>query len=135
MKLFDRPNFTLLERSMNAASLRQMVISNNIANAETPNFKRSEVVFEKLLHKEMQGKYIPMVRTHHQHLPIRRTGNDVEPKVVLDKANMTMNNNGNNVDIDTEMALLAHNQLHYNLLAQQTTHEFQLLRTAIGGSN
>ena len=134
MKWFDRSSFTLLERSLNAASLRQNVIANNIANTDTPNYKRSEVVFEQLLQKEMQGKYIPITRTHANHLPLQRGMDEIQPKVVQDHAETAMNNNGNNVDIDKEMAMLAENQLYYNLLVQQTSHEFHMLRTSIGGS-
>jgi flagellar basal-body rod protein FlgB len=44
-----------------------------------------------------------------------------------------MNNNSNNVDIDREMALLAKNQLSYNLYIQQMNHDVKMMRTAIEG--
>jgi len=44
-----------------------------------------------------------------------------------------MNNNGNNVDIDREMSLLAKNQLVYNLYIQQVNHDIKMMRTAIEG--
>jgi len=134
MNLFNRSSFVMLEQSMNTAALRHNVISNNIANAEVPNFKRSKVVFEELLQKEMQGKYIPMIRSHYKHMPIDRHDVRPSPEVVEDQTNRTMNQNGNNVDLDTEMAMLAQNQLHHQLLVQQLSHEFQMLRTSIGGS-
>ena len=47
--------FNVLERSLDAATLRQKVIANNIANVDTPFFKRSVVQFEDLLQSEMDG--------------------------------------------------------------------------------
>ncbi len=44
-----------------------------------------------------------------------------------------MNNNGSNVDVEREMALLAKNQLKYNSYVQQINHEITMLRTAIDG--
>ncbi|MNN77397.1 flagellar basal body rod protein FlgB [compost metagenome] len=47
--------------------------------------------------------------------------------------NSVMNNNLNNVDIDAEMSLVAKNQLRYNVVAQQVTHDIRNIRTVIGG--
>jgi flagellar basal-body rod protein FlgB len=44
-----------------------------------------------------------------------------------------MNNSLNNVDIDTEMSLLAKNQLRYNVMIQQANHELKQFRTALEG--
>ena len=124
--------FKGLERSMDAASLRQTVISNNIANVDTPNFKRSEVRFEDLLKKEMNGSLtIQARRTDPRHFSFS-TGATVDPQIVQDKTSI-MNNNKNNVDIDAEMSLSAKNQLGYSTLVQQVNNEIKHLRTAIGG--
>ncbi|MNC78502.1 flagellar basal body rod protein FlgB [compost metagenome] len=56
----------------------------------------------------------------------------MESKIVVDN-NSVMNNNLNNVDIDAEMSLVAKNQLRYNVVAQQVTHDIRNIRTVIGG--
>lgn len=117
---------------MDAASLRQSVINNNIANQNTPNFKRSEVRFEQFLKQEMAGGLtIEAKRTNPKHFAFQAAAVR-EPLVVQDKASV-MNNNSNNVDIDVEMAKAAENQLVYGSLVRQTNYEISHLRTAIGG--
>lgn len=124
--------FKTLERSLDAASLRQSVINNNIANQDTPNFKRSEVRFEELLKQEMGGGLaIQAKRTDPRHFAFGAAA-VTEPQVVQDRASV-MNNNNNNVDIDVEMAKSAENQLGYGALVRQVNYEISHLRTAIGG--
>lgn len=137
MDLFESPAFQRLERSIDAAVLRQKVIANNIANADTPYFKRSDVKFEPLLKKEMESVKAPEITvtlTHEKHIPIavNRPQPGTRPEIVTDETS-AMNNNQNNVDMDYEMALMAKNQLYYNMLIQQLNVEFKHLRTAIGG--
>ena len=124
-----------MERALDAAMLRQRVIANNIANADTPNFKRSEVRFEELFAKELEAVKAPKFsayRTHPKHFPITGPHSPgVTPQIVTDETT-AMNNNNNNVDIEYEMALMANNQIYYNTLIQQVTNEIRKIRTAIG---
>jgi flagellar basal-body rod protein FlgB len=125
-------HFRMLERSLNAASLRQAVIANNIANVDTPLYKRSEVQFEELLQRSMNSATSSVIgrRTDPRHIYIGRSGREIEPRMVMDH-NTVMNNNLNNVDIDTEMSMMAKNQLRYNTLIQQVSHEIKLSKTAL----
>lgn len=125
-----------MEAAVYAAEKRQRVISNNIANAETPYFKRSEVLFEQLLEESMgaAGRMQLAGRTSHsKHIAIGANAAILpEAKVTTDQST-AMNNNQNNVDIDREMSLLAKNQLNYNFYIQQINHDFSMMRTAIEG--
>jgi flagellar basal-body rod protein FlgB len=134
MDLINKPGFHLMERSLDASALRQKVIANNIANVDTPYFKRSDVLFEDLLQNEMNGSTSGIVgkRTNPRHFYIGKRSSEVEPQIVTDN-NSTINNNMNNVDIDYEMSLLAKNQLRYNVLVQQVNSEFRQMSTVIGG--
>lgn len=136
MGFIDGARFDRLERSLDATSLRQQVIANNVANVDVPGYKRSEVKFEELLHKEMNSLQAPTVsayRTHHKHFEIASPApNGPTAQVVVDHST-AMNNNLNNVDIDYEMSLMAKNQLKYNTLVQEVSHHIQLIKTAIGG--
>ncbi|HEX7057685.1 MAG TPA: flagellar basal body rod protein FlgB [Bacilli bacterium] len=133
MAIIDNSRFNLLERSLNAAALRQKVIANNIANVDTPNFKRSDVVFEDLLQKEIETSSAHFVgkRTDPRHFEIGG-GSEAMPEIVTDQ-HSAMNNNLNNVDIDREMALMAENELRYNALIQQLNYELRQIRIAIDG--
>ncbi|MFC0214331.1 flagellar basal body rod protein FlgB [Paenibacillus chartarius] len=134
MVLLNKPGFTMMERSLDASALRQKVIANNIANVDTPNFKRSDVLFEELLENEMNGGVSGIVgnRTNPRHFYIGNRSAQVEAKIQTDEST-TMNNNMNNVDVDYEMSLLAKNQLRYNVMIQQVNADFQKLRTVLGG--
>lgn len=132
MNILQSASFNRLERTLDAAVLRQSVSANNIANVDTPNFKRSNVVFEELLSQQMNSKTLTGRRTHPKHIAIGNESSPVESKIVVDN-NSVMNNNLNNVDIDAEMSLVAKNQLRYNVVAQQITHDIRNIRTSIGG--
>lgn len=132
MNILQSASFNRLERTLDAAVLRQTVSANNVANVDTPDFKRSDVVFEELLSQQMNSKTLTGKRTQPKHIPIGGVSSPVEAQIVQDTSSV-MNNNLNNVDIDAEMSLLAKNQLRYNVVAQQVTHDIRNLRTAIGG--
>lgn len=124
----------VMQRGMGAANLRQEVISHNIANVNTPNFKKSDVIFEDLLAKELDldatGR-LKVVRTHDRHMPIAFRGR-AAAKVELDPSS-SMRYDKNNVDIDVEMASLAKNSLYFNALAKQVGAEFSRMRTVVAG--
>ena len=135
MSVFDTKPIQILERSLDAASLRQKVLANNIANVDTPNFKRSDVSFDSAL-QEYLNDASPTLRgtvTDPRHIPIGTPSfSQIQPQVIVEQTT-TVNNNGNNVDIDSEMTQLATNQIKYNLLIQQLNAQFSKLRTAIQG--
>ena len=124
----------VMQRGMGAANLRQEVISHNIANVNTPNFKKSDVIFEDLLAKELDldatGR-LKIVRTHDRHMPIAFRVR-AAAKVELDPSS-SMRYDKNNVDIDVEMASLAKNSLYFNALARQVGAEFSRMRTVVAG--
>lgn len=129
----NKPSFQQLARSLDASSLRQRVIANNIANVDTPKFKKSSVEFENLLQKELNSSTsIVGYRTNVKHFHIGASSQLILPQVVKD-SHSVMNNNLNNVDIDSEMALMAKNQLTYSTEIQQVSHEIKKMRASITG--
>lgn len=134
MKLLNGPEFSRLETAISAAETRQRVMVNNVANVDTPKFKRSDVLFETLLEQSM-GKGTSQLagfRTDPRHFVIGSANAMQQPKVVTDSKSV-MNNNVNNVDIDREMSLLAKNQLNYNFYVAQVNHHVKMMRTGIEG--
>ncbi|MBQ1890362.1 MAG: flagellar basal body rod protein FlgB [Selenomonas sp.] len=120
-QIMNSSNFDYLGRGLAAATMRHEVISNNIANVNTPNFKRSAVNFEDLLAKELHldndGRRLDMVRTHDRHLPMALPGK--VHAVIEEDGTTTMRVDNNNVEIDIEMAGLAKNQLYYNAMTTE----------------
>lgn len=128
----DGQMLTALEKGLDASSLRQKVLSDNVANVDTPNFKRSDVDFGKILGSVIgeDGGDIPLKVTMPQH--ISGTPNTGQKAVITDQSS-TFRNDGNNVDIDREMANVAENGLYYNSVTQAITSQLGLLRMAIQG--
>ncbi|MFD0698391.1 flagellar basal body rod protein FlgB [Paenibacillus sp. GCM10027628] len=134
MSLLDKPSWNLMERTLDASSLRQKVIANNVANVDTPYFKRSDVMFEELLQGQMSSSTpsIEGYRTDRRHFYIGKSPNVTPPEIKTDETT-AINNNMNNVDMDYEMSLMAKNQLKYNTLIQQMNSEFKKMHTVLGG--
>lgn len=134
MNILNDTGFNRLRSAIDASNTRQQVISNNIANADTPYFKRSEVSFESLLQSEMNGVSSIKGRiTNSRHIAIGSAGSIPTAKVTSDDST-AMNNNKNNVDVDTEMSSLAENQLRYNTYIEEVNHQIKMMRTAMGGN-
>ncbi len=119
-------NINLLERSLNGSWLRNEVVSNNIANVNTPNFKRQEVKFEEYLSESISNLSIEARTTNSKHIQING-GSKNQPVVVTD-SNSKVRKDGNNVNIDVEMARLAKNSLYYNTVSQRVSSYFNKLR-------
>ncbi len=119
----------LLQRNMAVSTLRREVIANNIANAETPNFKRSDVSFEAELSRALASEKAPKsigVTTHKEHIPFSRVTDyrTVGPKISLDYLT-TSKNNGNNVDVEVELLNSTENQMMYELMTSAVSHQFR----------
>ena len=118
----------ILQRTMDVATLRGDVIANNIANSDTPGFKRSMVNFESELTRALGSenvKSFPALLTDSRHISFKRPSDyrDVKPKVVWDYLTSSKNS-GNNVDIEQESMNRLQNQLLYQTLAQAVSTAF-----------
>jgi flagellar basal-body rod protein FlgB len=121
-------NVEMLRRSMGVAVLRNEVIANNIANSDTPNFKRSVVNFESQLKQALDSEKVkpfPELVTDPRHIRFQRPldWREVKPAVVWDYLSASKNN-GNNVDIEQETMDELHNQMMYTTLAQAVSNAF-----------
>ena len=131
-EIMKAPTIDFMQRGLQAANLRQEVISNNIANVNTPGFKKSDVLFESMLAKELgfeKDKKLQMVRTQDKHMPMS-AGEKVTAKIQLQDTT-TMRVDGNNVDSDVEMANLAKNQIYYNAMAKKIGSYIQGVKNVI----
>ena len=114
----------VLDKAADAAWIRNDVISNNIANATTPGYKRQDVDFESEFRKALEhSRY----RTMDDRIANVKT-NRLNPRTYTDSANYSYRLDGNNVDIETENVTLAANQLRYNGLIDSINKEFSNLK-------
>jgi len=130
-------NTDLLQKGLDAAWLRNDVISNNIANADTPNFKSSSVAFESLfksaLENEQNDSGFEAKRTRDKHISFTPDTPDISEvsAVVSKNEDSSLRMDGNNVDVEAENVALAKNTIYYYMLTEQINSEFSRLSMAI----
>jgi flagellar basal-body rod protein FlgB len=120
----------VLDKAADASWLRNDAISNNIANVDTPNYKRQDVSFEfELQHALRSSKYTSLdekvAAVNSERL------SHIEPRTYIDHSGFSYRLDGNNVDIDTENVELASNQIKYNALVQSIDQEFKNIKSVI----
>lgn len=131
MNLFDRTIQTL-ENSLAYSTAKNRTIANNIANVDTPNYKAEKVGFKNVLESAMGGS-IENKRTHPKHFSFRHTLDD--SYIISKQKNTMFNHNGNNVDVDQEMAELAKNQIYYQAVVDRLNGKFGNIEKVIRGGS
>lgn len=118
--VLNNRNFKMVQASVDALWLKQRVISNNIANIDTPNFKASEVSFRHVLN--------------------HKTNEQGEREVSKVQINITQNDDvslrldGNNVDLEKEQLALWETFAHYSFLTQNMSRSISNLRYVINNT-
>lgn len=121
----------ILDKAADAANMRNELIANNIANVDTPHYKRKDLDFETVLQAELAGG-----RTLNQSVNMANKDLSVlDPQVFTDNSNLSYRLDGNNVDISTEEAYLAENTIRYQLLIDQMNQEFSRYQTVLSSSS
>ncbi len=136
--MFEQSHFMktqyLLEKSMDTSMIRRKVISDNIANADVPHFKRSDVSFEELLKRPIHSEKIekantvPTQITHEKHIEFFKPLDyrEVKPKINIDYLT-TMRADGSNVDIEKEVSEASQNQMHYTMAIERLNQNNRVL--------
>lgn len=124
-------NVRVLEKALDASHLRNEIISHNIANVDTPGFKRYSVLFEEMLNDQVETR-VSGIRTNDVHIPVGKDRTEsIQPQVIKDNSKLSTRIDGNNVDIEKEMAELAKNNIKYQMLIQNINTSFRRLKNVI----
>jgi flagellar basal-body rod protein FlgB len=121
----------MMKKSLNFMSTRQTMISSNISNVDTPGFKASDIDFQAQLRSSMGSKGSLNLRsTNEKHFgPSNFDIMALEAEPFEEDA--AAKSNGNNVDIDNEMAKMAENQILYNATIQLMMKRGATVRSAV----
>ena len=122
---FDYIN--VLNRAADAAWQRNEAISNNIANVDTPGYKRQDVAFESVLQQALGNNRYQSMDDKVANVNLSR----LRGRAYVDYANYSYRLDGNNVDIENENVMLAENQLKYQGLISSINQEFTNLQTVM----
>lgn len=117
----------ILDKAADASWTRNDVISNNIANATTPNYKRQDVKFEDVLEMELRGAKNITLDNKVSKVSLKR----LNTQVYTDSVGYSYRLDGNNVDVETENVELAANYIKYNMLTDSINQEFKLLQAVM----
>ena len=119
-----------LKKALNGNMKRHEAISNNIANVNTPGYKKITVEFENILNAELDEKHVQLNRTEKNHIDNQNELGDNYISITRDEGYSTRRDE-NNVNIDLENAKLAKNTIIYNALLKQVSNEFNRMKTVI----
>ncbi|MDR1531054.1 MAG: flagellar basal body rod protein FlgB [Clostridiales bacterium] len=111
----------IIETAMQASVLKNDVILNNIANADTPNYKRKDVEFESILRDTLESAGKP-------------GGADLsklKPRVYVADQNYSYRLDGNNVDIETEMVGFYQNSTKYDTMTSSVINNYKRINLAL----
>jgi len=121
----------IMTKGLNASWKRNEVISNNIANVNTPNFKRMEVKFEEMLNSYIKGTSLKGAHTNDRHIPIGTNNIENLNYKVKTIKDFSTRRDSNNVDIDVEMAEMAKNDIYYRTLSTQLNNKVNRTKLVI----
>lgn len=114
----------VLDRTLDASWLRQTMIANNLANVDTPTYKRQDIEFKSVLEHQMKRTAMELADNSVDRVVKNMNMAKLQGKQYTDYANYSYRIDKNNVDVDTENVELASEQLNYQTLSTAVTSEF-----------
>ena len=107
----------------------KFIIAQNIANVDTPNYKAKTVSFKDIL-EDTKMQQLPAYKTTEKHMDFKQINRE---QAIIDRSSFRFRHDGNGVDMDTEQAELAKNQIYYNAVVDRLNGKFNTLQTVIKG--
>lgn len=119
----------VLSSAADAAWTRNEILNNNIANVDTPGYKRQDMRFESLLKHEIERHGSTANTLDQKVAQVDYT--KIKPYVYTDMSTLSTRLDGNNVDMDTEQAELASNSLMYDGIINGINGEFNRMKAVL----
>lgn len=124
-------NMNLMNQALDGYSKRNKSINNNISNVNTPGYKKTKILFEENLKSQInKNDNLKLKTTNNKH--IKDVGGT---NMVIENKHFSTRRDGNNVNIDVEMAVLAKNTMMYNAVIRQVSNESRKIRSIIKEGN
>lgn len=127
--IFDTTQSAAMERSLSAIWQRAQLISNNIANEDTPGYKSKKLSFEGMLQQELRAVSNSRGMTRSE----KASAISNTRAKVYDDSTLSVRADGNNVNLDNEHIELARAQLQYQALKEKINGHYSQLKYAISG--
>jgi flagellar basal-body rod protein FlgB len=124
----------LLYSNLSFRSDRQNIISSNIANINTPNYKTKDLVFEDELNKVQNKNDLKLVVTNKMHIPFEQTAPKSNTPKLIEVEGLEEQNDGNNVNLDKQMSEMSKNQIAFNAIQTSIKKDSAWLKEIIASS-
>ena len=125
--MIDHPTVNTMKRALDVSALRHELLAQNIANVDTPGYRRIDLSFATILADA--EKQMAMDRTNKAHLPGKEDSG--MPLIVRRVEGAALA--ARNVVIETEMARLTQNTMYFQAVSAQLGKYFDRLRLVISG--
>ena len=119
----------VLKTAADASWLREEVLTNNIANVDTPNYKRQDVEFTTYLKSALEQAGTPASTLTQKVNEANQSG--ITTRTYTENTTLSYRMDGNNVDLSTENAELAAEQINYNALIDSMNNEFTRMKAVL----
>lgn len=119
----------VLKTAADASWLREEVLTNNIANVDTPNYKRQDVEFTTYLKSALEQAGTPASTLTQKVNEANLSG--ITTRTYTENTTLSYRMDGNNVDLSTENAELAAEQINYNVLIDSMNNEFTRMKAVL----
>lgn len=114
---------------------RQKIISSNIANLNTPDYKTKDLSFQAALDDKNKEKDLQLAKTHYNHIGAQDFEEKNRSKMsVYEVKNLQEQNDGNNVNLDMQMSEMSKNSTMFHALQSSIKKDSLLLRSVIDSS-
>lgn len=121
--IFQTDNYQLARKLLDAAVLRQEAIATNVANAETPGFRRLDI----------SSDFATQLKARMAAGDLARTSDGLKPQLIEDASARAVRPDGNTVEMERELMAMNRNAVEYDFLTQIVSNNIKQLKMAITG--
>lgn len=123
--IFQADGYQLARKLLDAAAMRQEAIASNIANAETPGYRRIDLA----------PNFAEQLRSRLEAGELARSADHMQPTLVEDARARSVRPDGNSVEIEHELLAMNRNAVEYEFLTEVISGNIKQLKLAITGRN
>lgn len=124
----------LLFKNLSYTSQKQNVISSNIANINTPNYKTKELLFENELKMAQSKSDLKLNVTHHNHIAIQQNIQNKSNTRLIEVKGLEEQNDGNNVSLDKQMSEMSKNRTQVQAISAAIKKDSRMFKSVIESS-
>jgi flagellar basal-body rod protein FlgB len=121
--IFQTDNYQLARKLLDASALRQQAIATNIANAETPGFRRID----------LSPDFATQLKARMAAGDFAKTADTIRPQLTVDPMARTVRPDGNSVELEHELMAMNRNAVEHDFLSEIVSNNLKRLKLAITG--